>query len=231
MPKLQTNFFWTDHIQASERLTGTYVLLENDPIYVREVVPSTSLDDLCPEMVFIKSGTQGRGRVRLDDPRFSRFRKLPVLGWVNSEKLRKGVLLERRPVRNRQHGLSDTSVVVGQLYPNRESGRDSYQIHFNNDRPRFSDIASEDGYASACNGKYPALADVITHIREESTIAISPIFAVHRDELGIRWLYRLSHRVALISGADSLLLLNKYKFLREELTEDPAISVQNIREF
>lgn len=230
MSKLQTKFFWTDHVQAGERLNGTFILLGDDPIYVRGVVPPTTSDDACPSMDYNPSGGGSKARVRLDDPLFGRFRKLPVLGWVNCEKSRTGVLLERKPIRNRQHGLSDSNTMVGEL-GGQGMGADPYVIRWKTRDQAFTNVATDPGYASACKGEFPKLGEVITHIRPTSTIAISNLFAIFRDEEGLRWLYRLNHRIGVVSGADSLLLMDKYKFMKEELTEDPIISVQHIREF
>lgn len=210
-----TSYFWEDPIQAIERLSGTYVLYGDDPVHVDRI------DETRPEAE-IRFVNGARSRVMLEDPLFHRFRKLPVCGWVNAERLGRACLVERRMVRNRQHGLSNNNVQIGELQEG--SGHVFWRER------NFGDIARDNGYSSACKGDYPPLERVFEAIRDNSTIALSPLYAMHRDEYGLRWLYRHGVKVGMFADNVSLLLLRNGVFLREEIVETKALPLHNIRE-
>lgn len=213
-------YFWEDAQQASERLTNTYVLHGDTPFFVQTVSPG---DGETPSAIGRAYPLEKSEIHNLDDPAFHRFRKLPPVGWVNCERYSEGLYLERRPIRSRVHGLNDNNVRVG-FIPDQ-----AVRLSFGDFS--FESVVKDPAYAQCCVGEYPSLEETLSCIRSGTTIAISNKYAVKRDSEGLRWLYRLSERVGLFSGNASLLLANSSAYLREELVEDPAISVENIQEF
>lgn len=214
----KSSFFWEDARQAQERLSGSFVLYGDNPVLIEEVSSGA-----IPTANTIVYPTKERKVISLDDPKFHRFRVLPPVGWFNHSQQKSAFFADRRPVRRTLHGLSDNNVFVGYL-------RTGQSILKFNDF-RYSRLAADVGYYEACREEFPALADALTHVRAETTLAVSPRLAVYRDADGLRWLYHNADRVGLFSGTDSLLLLSKYSFLKEELNESPAFTIENIKEF
>lgn len=212
-------YFWEDVGQAGERLSGTFVLYGDEPVLVERVEPAGG-DAIGVIRRFPSSRTS---RISLSDKLFHRFRVLPPMGWFNSVAHKTAMYAERQPVRRVGHGLSDNNVHVGIVQEGRTTPvfRDY----------RYNETARDTGYAEACKDSFPPLKDVLSHIREGSTIAIDSKYAVNRDAAGMRWLYRNRERVGLFAGAASLILQEKMKYLKEELFESPRITVEDIKEF
>lgn len=217
---MSKDMFWEDQVQAEERLSGTYLLHGDDVVHVRAI---QGMDDGQVGAHVTRMKDKKVELIPLSDPKFHRFRRLPPIGWVNNQEHQEGVFAMRRPVRARRHGLSDENVSVGRIE------RGGYQLRY--DKYRYSFITADKGYDQACKDDYPALTDVLAHIREGSTMAVSAKYATVCDENNLSWLYRDDQRVGLFAGKDSLLLMGKHAYLREELTESPVITVENIREF
>jgi hypothetical protein len=87
------------------------------------------------------------------------------------------------------------------------------------------------GFDQMQRGEYPSMEATLLNIVPGSAIAISNKWCVNRDSRGIRWLYRNSDVVGLFTGVDTLNLLNKYSFLREEVMDDAVFTINTIREF
>lgn len=214
--------FWESWEQAAERLNGTYVLYGDTPCLVAEVRQPERMDEDAKAVCRINGESKNR-YIPLSDPLFHRFRKLPKTGWVNSYRERKALYLERRPYRGRSHGLSDNNVTVGYL----SSGSD--ELYYRD--IRFRNVSDDEGWAEANQDVYPTLQDVFPVIKPDSTIAVSNLYAIHRDKSGMRWLYRNSDKVGTFSDVNTLLLFSKYRYLTDELNDSSAISVENIKEF
>src|ERR1700747_3817158 len=97
---MSTNYFWEDTTQAIGRLSGTYVLYGDEPVHVDRIDEETPIAD-----IRFVNGT--RSRLNLSDEKFHRFRKLPVCGWVNAERLAKAFFVVGRVGRNLQPQLSN----------------------------------------------------------------------------------------------------------------------------
>lgn len=212
--------FWTDAVQAQERLASTVVLYGQYPFYVTGVQPMGA-DVIAVGTKYTEDGGKN-ANIKLSDPEFHRFRKLPPLGWSNSVANKTGVYFERFPVRSRMHGLSHHNVRARLVATNGDI--------YNSDE-RYGQLATDPGYIETCLGKLPELREVTQVIRPGTSIAISSKYAVFRDITGLRWLYRETEKIGMFVGADTLMLLENKSYLREELQTDPVITTSNIREF
>lgn len=221
---VKTPFFWEDATQAQERLGGSFVLWGDKPAFIDEVIPVEQRGDVPYARVTLwPDGKQAK--LSLSDEGFSRFRKLPPTGWINYDKHSTALFLERRPVRSRQHGLSSNNVSCGKA----GAGEEGYSLIWRD--YTYETVARDKSYAEACVGDFPGLNDILQCIREGSSIACSSKYAVVRDVLGLRWLFRNSERVGVFPDTDTLLLVGKHSYLREEIADDTAISVSTIKEF
>ncbi len=210
--------FWEDTVQANERLSNTVILYGTDPFYAMQVDARGSIQG----NLYTKDGAVTKA-LKMDDPNFHRFRKLPPLGWVNSIIDKQAMFLDRTPTRSRLHGLHDQAVVISGIHS--ESGS-TYRTD-----NRITRFVADKGYLEACHGIRPALNEVLLRIRSSTAISISEKYAVLRDNSGMRWLYRNLNKIGLFVGANTLMLLEGKGFYREELQSDPAITIANIREF
>lgn len=207
--------FWTDTAQASERITNTYVLYDGSPVYVERIRADGSAEVL-------EYPKRERRMIPLSDAGFKNFRILPPTGWVNYKYGKTAIYLQRRPRRSRQHGLTGDNVYTGYLNKTGTFSTGGYS---------YEEIVGDEGYILACKNDYPSLDDVLMHIREGSALAVSPQYAVFRDDAGVRWLFRGSDKVGIFSGTDTLMLLKKYLYLKEELSDSPTITISNFKEF
>ena len=220
---VKTDFFWTDTDQAIERLCSSVVLYDDKPVYVVEI---TRGEDTPKGVIyFCADPEQKLVKKLLNSPKFSRFRELPKLGWCNLS-YSQAVFLNRRVSVGRSHGLTAGNITVYEARHTDDSSSVSVSQRFS-----FDNVMNDQGFVECHEGVYPKLSDVLINIRENSTIAYSRTFAVLRDYQGLRWLYRGLEKVGLFSGADTLNLLQKYNYLREEITADKAFTLATIREF
>lgn len=219
------DIFWTDSEQARERLAGTVVMYDNLPVYVYDIENGDNFDDGVPRanIQFCASKEEKRQRKRLDSPKFNKFRSLPELGWVNSTKYG-AILLARKAARTRLHGLCQTNV-KGMFFYNAPE----YQI-IPYERA-WEYLYNTQSFVDMCSNVYPALADVLLNVQENSALGFSSKFAVYRDTLGLRWLYRETERIGIFTNSNSLNLLEKFKFYREEIMAEPKFTLDNIQEY
>lgn len=217
--------FWEDLNQAQERIYHTHILYDKKPAFVREIVDDGAVPRLRLD-TFDNKGVPYRELVRMDDPKFGKFRNLPLRGWFNSTATGKceAVYLARNAKRSRTHGLTYNNTVAytfkngAELSPSRDYNSNVYMSHSS-----YCEAHEEDGY--------PKLEDILLTIREGSAIAYSPTFCVYRCEDGVRWLYRKRNRIGMFIGADTLSLFPKLGFYREEIMSDKRFTLNNIQEF
>lgn len=224
------DMFWTDTQQASERLLNTVVLYDNKPVTIERIEDGRNFDDGVPRAFIrdISSSESKAIRKRLDSPKFNKYRSLPELGFVNTSKTYRAILLSRRVVRSRQHGLSDNNVACfGLVYT--DTGRDEYYMS-NLPGYNFSGFFYTEDLERMFENDYPALANILGYIQETHFIAYSRKFAVYCDKNGMKWLYRLHERIGFFSNNNTLTLLKKSRGYREEIMEDPAFTLNNIAE-
>lgn len=229
------DMFWTDYQQANERLSGTVVLYDNEPVLIESVRSGDHYNDAVPRAIIRpikKGGVESEGkRKRLDSPKFNKYRDLPALGFINPRETRKAIFLSRKIIRSRQHGLSNANVTgVSFAYHGRvDPGRDEY---FTMALGAFSFEAwfySEE-LTKMFNNEYPALNEILAKIEERDFIAYSRNFAVYCDTLGIKWLYRQGERIGFFTSNSCLTLLRKFRPYREEITEDKFFTIDTIAE-
>jgi hypothetical protein len=98
------------------------------------------------------------------------------------------------------------------------------------DYATFGRVLADPGYAACVQELYPTLNDVIANIVENTAIAVSRRYAIHRDNDGLLWLWRESSRVGLINGRDTVMLLKQHTNLRQEVNEAASLTFANIVE-
>lgn len=219
---MASSFFWTDAQQAQERLQNSVILYDDIPHYVSAVeagsegIPRLYLAECSP--------ARTASRKMSNSPKFKRFRELPKLGWMNSAT--GAALIERAAATTRVHGLTRANVSILSFRKN-AAGRSPLMTG----QYSFDSLMYDKGFCDSHQGNFPSLDKILQNIVEESAIAYSRLFCVYRDEVGLRWLYRNKEAVGVFTGTDTLMLLSKFSFLREEIMDDKAFTLNNIREF
>lgn len=223
---MSDDIFWTGIDQANERLLNTVVMYEDRPCFIQEILSGRHFDDGKIRASVRLYGQEGREETRklLSSPKFKRFKNLPSLGWVNLEDQGEAVFIMRNARRTRSHGLSSNNVVVMDLQKKSADFKRSKLMNF-------ASVYQDVGYYRACNNIYPSLDKILAMIDEKQVIAYSSKFAVQRDNLGFRWLLRDTERIGLFTGANTLNIINKFSFYREEIMEDPLFTLENIKEY
>jgi hypothetical protein len=222
----KADMFWTDSAQARERLNGTVILYDGKPVYVSEIIDGDEYADNVPRCIIIPCNSTGKekSRKKLDSPIFGRFRESPKIGWVNNSTGLPATYLERIATRTRGHGLSDNNVSVWTF-------QREYQLNREGSPRFFSSLSFSKEFCDCVAGSFPSLEKILINVQNGSCIAYSRTYAVYRDSVGVRWLYRGRERIGLFTGADSLNLLEKFTFYREEIMSDPLFTLNNIREY
>lgn len=216
---LKTDFFWTDAVQAEERLRGSFVLF-GDKVALVQSISSNRGSPTASIRVYPDNRDEV---VSLSDARFNRFRKALPIGWVNNSASKQAVFVSREPQRSRTHGMTRANTKVFHIRKG--------QMQSAADYTNFEYVATDPQYAKAIAGEFPPLELVLNKVRPNTTLAISSKLAVHRDTDGIRWLYVDADRVGLFTGSDTLLLLTAFAYVKEQLQEAVEFTVSNIKEF
>lgn len=211
--------FWENLEQARERLSGCYIMYGNEIVYVEDVhAKSNGLT----ARIYDAARINPSRLVKLSDPAFKSFREIPPLGWTNIVGGTKpnAVFMERVPVRQRTHGLSNNNVTV----KDNSTGLVGRSREYN-----FTSVVTNKGYEGTIEGKYPSLEEVLQKLPRDSLAAVSSRYAVQEDSPGMKWFYRNSERVGMISG-ENLLLFKGFLYLLEELQEAKEITFKDVRE-
>ena len=229
------DMFWTDYQQAAERIAGSVVCYDGEPVWVDRILDPLDDDEgknLVKAIIRTCDPDRTSSRKRLDSPKFKRFRELPNLGWMNASDPRIGALfLYRRSVRTRTHGLNRANTNVLAFPSKAMVGAGGYLATLQSaGEGAFDQYMYNAGFKQMHHGEYPSLASILTAIRECSAIAFSNLFCVVCDEHGVRWLFRNRDRVGIFGGNDTLFLLKKFVYLREEIMAEPRFTVNQIRE-
>lgn len=224
-----TDYFWTDLDQAQRRLLGTVILYDDQPHYVQDLIQADDPDE-CPRARLIDCAKPRDNAVRkmLNSPKFKKFRELPRIGWMNSTDHKElgAVLLQRRTRVTQLHGLTNDNILVHTI--NHTNTGDSV---LNTGGFQFSNFRMDSGFVDAHHNHFPTLPKVLANIQEGSAIAICRKMAVVRDNNGVRWLFFGTNKVGIFTDADTLLLIAKFAFHREEIMTDAAFTCNNLREF
>jgi hypothetical protein len=226
---MTSEYFWTDMGQADERLRNTVILYDNSPVLVEAILSGDNYDDKIHRISIrdCSNRNSGTSRKTMNSPKFKKFRELPKLGWMNSDTFELGAMfISRNTARTRLHGLSDTNTRLANIRYNTQDGFPVFCYDY-----RFMNFIYDSGFVNAHKGIYPSLDKILANIKECSSIAYNRNYCVIRDGTGIRWLYRGLDRVGMFTGADTLCILKKFSYLREEIMEDKSFTLNTIREF
>jgi hypothetical protein len=227
------DMFWTDYEQAIERIQGSVVCYDGEPVYVERIhPPGEDPGGIVKATIRPCDPIPTAVRKRLDSPKFKRFRELPNLGWMNPSDPKTGALfLYRRSVRTRVHGLNRNNVTVRGFPVRSIGGPGGFLGAFQTvGDGAFDTYMYDSGFKQMHHGQYPSLANTLSVIRDSSAIAFSNKFCVVCDEHGVKWLFRDRDRVGIFGGVDTLLLLKKFAYLREEIMAEPRFTLNQIRE-
>lgn len=231
----KTDIFWTDYVQAQERLANTVILYDNNPVYVEGCAPGDpgAMDNpdipraQIRDLGVLKASTKSSRKI-LNSPKFERFRRLPNLGWCNMVANPKTgpLFLSRRPVAgSRLHGLANANTRVENFVLNGDA------FFLDGGGYNLMNVVYDQGFTDMHHGRYPTLGAVLANIKENSGIAYSLDFCVWRDTVGIRWLFHKTNKIGIFTGVDTLNLFTKFAYLRETIMQDEAFTLNNIREF
>lgn len=206
---MTTGMYWTDYAQAKDRVEGSFVMLNDDPVYIRAVgsakVPLVAYDNL-------RTGARESSTSIAD---FGDFRRLPPLGWVNLINTGRpmAAYLRREPIRGRKHGLSPDSVSI------RIFSRDTLIITRDH---HINDIFRDPGYCQGLDGDYPSFDDVYEKTPQGTGVAVSRKLLIYHDDNGMRWLYRHRERVGFVSKGKIQVFASKAYHL-EDLREGSTL--------
>jgi len=228
----KADMFWTDVGQARERIAYSVVNYDGIPVYIDAVFDEGETASNKAQASIRNCDKERQTKVvDLDDPKFKKYRDLPVLGWMNAYRDGgKAVLVARRPVRARQHGLSRANTYVFGFAPREGGNRDFFSSLQPFGDGSFDTYMYDNGFKEMNSGLYPSLVSILTAIEEKSAIAFSSHFCVMCDDVDIRWLLRGKERVGIFGGDNTLLLLKKFAYLREEIMDEPRFTIDQIRE-
>lgn len=220
----KSEYFWHSVEQAAERLSNTVVLYDDIPVYIQAVeahqdgIPRGYIEDL---------QNRKAERKMLNSPKFNRFRDLPNLGWVNmmdGTQYGTSLYVERGVRRGtRQHGLNGNNTVVHKLT---EAGIVSPT---GSNNAMFGIVMRDRGFLATHRNEYPSLTKVLEIVQEGSPLAFGRKWCVATID-GFTYLFRERTRVGIFSGRDTLLLAQKFAYLREELFAEKHFDINNLRE-
>lgn len=198
--------------EASMRLGGTVVLYDGEPVYINEVRHEEDLPkgeifrvlltrlpvshDAKVDRKFISSG---------------KFDLTPLrMGFAN---LADGhaYFLSRNTARQNRQGLSERSLTVEGLDPNRPPAR-------------WKNIIYDKGFVDCVHGKYPSMEDAIKLLTDQpgKSVAISREYALksHSEMEGLLILHHKLREVGFMSTSDKVFKVGKkFRFLKEELAD------------
>jgi len=216
--------FWTDAVQAAERLTGSVVNYDSKPTLIERVETGRSGPVALARRLGVDADVQS---LSLDDKKWNNFRDLPRLGWFNyvGTRLVTPIYLERRAVNTRTHGICNNNT---RTYQTRAEGVAA---------TRDQDVTllfRNAGYQETQHDEsaYPPVSEILMSLdAEPSGISFSPKFCIVFTAECMKWLYRKTKRIGFFTGTDSLNLFPKMGFYKEELERCPTFDIQNVREF
>jgi hypothetical protein len=212
--------FWTDANQAAERLDGTFVMLGDKVVYIRQI---EGLDAFYTDPL-AKTDLK---RAPLNSPLWHNFRKLPPLGWRNValEGGRKSyvgaVYLRRRALRSRSHGYRADNVTPYSFFE--EPGRVNIERN----------LTLAYVYGDALNddpNHYPEFKEAFDLLRPKGSAALSAKFALAKDADNLTWLFRKRERVALVPDNNTLLILRSMRFYADDIRANHILDTVDIQE-
>lgn len=215
-------FRWEGSDQANDRLQGTYIRFGDSIAYVREC--SGDRNNLVVYYTIVGVGGGKNVSSSADDPRWHDFRLMPPLGWVNVETLGypHAVLINRRTVRTRRHGINGDSVSLYSIQPGVGLAQER-SINLGN-------VYESQGAAQAVLGEFPTVSEIIERLPNGCSAAASPLLCVAKDSSGLSKVYRKDEELGYITKG-GLYILPKFMYRVDELREEPNFDISEIKEF
>lgn len=217
---MTTKSFWTDDIQAGERLVGCLVLHDDDVLYVDEIRAGNAV---CREAEDLNNFDKQK-RISLSSKGWNDFRILPALGWRNitvnllGGTTKSGAMYVKRVAqRTRSHGLNRNNTIVYDFFAG-EFSKSRYSVE------------------SCFNKRYkenqknmPRFIGAFEALTKNSSAALSPKWALFRDGDGLTWLYRKTKRVAIVLNNNSVSFLPGSDFYTQDAQSDPVFQNLEIK--
>lgn len=209
--------FWTDDQQARERIVDSFVMKDDQVVYVDSIEDGRVSFRKVEEFHLFEQAP-------LADPSWNKYRTLPPLGWLNilvntgRTRFAGAVHLRRVAIRSRVHGYNGNNIIINQ---------------FVEDTLTKSGLTLKSVYACGLYRnpeQYPNAEQAFASLRDGSAVALSNKFALFKDTKGLVWLYRKRRPVMLIPDVRTGLLLRSEKFYREDLEDNKDILPFEIKE-
>lgn len=212
--------FWTDDVQAQERLLESYIMKQN------EIVRVTGVED---GNIYYSRATDGhRDRLSMRDPAWGKFRNLPSLGWINvtfSTNRGKKVCaayLRRNSVRGRSHGINNSNTLVYDFL------RDNDGTISKSGVLNIARVFELGSYGD--EEPFPAFQQVYPLLLNKSSIALSSKFALFKSDKGLVTLYRKRKAIGLVPDISTLLLFADSTYFREDIQDHRKILPFQVKE-
>jgi len=213
--------FWTDDVQAKERLLESYIMKQN------EIVRVVGVED---SKIYYSRAKDGlRDRLSMGDASWGKFRNLPPLGWINvtlkesnGSKRVCATYLRRNSVRSRTHGIHSSNTIVYDFLTSADgtvSKSGVLNIHKVFENGSYGD-----------EEPFPSFRDAFPLLNVKGSIALSSKFALFKDSKGLVTLYRKRKPVGLVPNIDSLLLFADSNYYREDIQDNHRILPLQIKE-
>lgn len=213
--------FWTDDVQAQERLLESYIMKQN------EIVRVVAVED--SNIYYSRAKDGFRDRLPMRDSSWGKFRKLPPLGWINvtipssnGKKRVCAVYLRRTSVRSRTHGINSTNTIVYDFLSNGDGAVSKSGVLNVHTVFEYGSYGDEE--------PFPSFRDAFPLLGVKSSIALSSKFALFKDSKGLVTLYRKRKPVGLVPNIESLLLFADSNFYREDIQDNHLILPIQIKE-
>jgi hypothetical protein len=202
---------YTTRAEAEQKISGTTILYDGDPVYISNVGGSDGKVTL--EFCKIPFGSNKRQWVDIDDPLLdfkSISSKLGYVDYYSSRGIREALFVSRAPVRTTRQGVDSRVVRI---------------FSFFNDRHSYSwdHILEQESLNSTIKNKYTpastAIKDLLNSPDEVRSVAISRKCMLAFDKVNPPNLIYRNERVGYTEDGKLLKLAPHKKFLAEELTE------------
>lgn len=198
---------------ANMRLSGTIVLYDGKPVFIREVGAIGEGEGKNGDIYRVYINELPIKRGAQTERKFISSKKFDLapfpMGFMNTE-AGKAVYLSRAPRRQQKQGLSEATLsqyAVGDLTGARVV--------------RFADLTNSQPFVDCINGKYPSVAEATQLVKDGAdSVAFSRCFAIARDSSlpELIYLYHKKDKVGFIMDG-KLKLSAKGRCLRESLNE------------
>lgn len=212
--------FWTDDVQAQERLLESYIMKQN------EIVRVTGVED---GNIFYSRAKDGyRARLSMRDPSWGKFRNLPSLGWINvtltTSRGKKvcAAYLRRNSVRGRSHGINSSNTVVYDFL------RDGDGTVSKSGVLNIAKVFEAGSYGD--EEPFPSFQEAYPLMLNKTSIALSSKFALFKSDKGLVTLYRKRKAIGLVPDINTLLLFADSTYFREDIQDHRKVLPFQVKE-